>query len=213
MCPCECHGFQRPGCNGWISGGFCNGPYPIGVEPEFAEDLFIQVDGRVDLTVSTRDIWSLAPELSISRSGGETRTRIGLEEINLLGRGQRLRVLRDEDIDRNENIVEFSDQHLGRSWVSLLARYADNSDGNTSVLSVVRPFYALDTRWAAGGTIYDDDRRDKLYQYGEAAAEYRHERDYGQVFGGWSRGLVNGRVRRWTIGAVFETVKIVAPFG
>ena len=168
-------------------------------------------DGRVDLTVSTRDIWSLAPELSISRSGGETRTRIGLEEINLLGRGQRLRVLRDEDIDRNENIVEFSDQHLGRSWVSLLARYADNSDGNTSVLSVVRPFYALDTRWAAGGTIYDDDRRDKLYQYGEAAAEYRHEREYAMAFGGWSQGLISGKARRWTAGVVSDDNRFSPP--
>ena len=83
-------------------------------------------DGRVDLTVATRDVWSLGPEISLSRSGGENRTRIGLEEINLLGRGQRLRVLRDEDVDREENTVEFSDQHLGRSWVSVLARYGDD---------------------------------------------------------------------------------------
>lgn len=168
-------------------------------------------DGRVDLTVATRDVWSLAPELSISRSGGETRTRIGLEEINLLGRGQRLRVLRDEDIDREENIVEFGDQHLGRSWVSLLARYADNSDGNTRLLSVVRPFYALDARWAAGGTAYADDRLDKLYQNGVAAAEYRHERDYGMAFGGWSPGLRNGKARRWTIGVVSDENRFSPP--
>ena len=168
-------------------------------------------DGRVDLTVSTRDVWSLAPEISISRSGGETRTRIGLEEINLLGRGQRLRVLRDEDIDREENTVEFGDQHLGRTWVSLLARYSDNSDGDSSLLSIVRPFYALDARWAAGGTAYADDRREKLYQYGEAAAEYRHERDYGMAFGGWSRGLRNGKARRWTVGIVSDDNRFSPP--
>lgn len=159
-------------------------------------------EGRVDLTVATRDVWSLGPEISLSRSGGENRTRIGLEEINLLGRGQRLRVLRDEDVDREENVVEFSDQHLGRSWVSVLARYADNSDGDSSLLTVTRPFYALDTRWAAGGSVYADDRQDKLYQYGEAVAGYRHERDYSMVFGGWSQGLRNGKARRWTAGVV-----------
>jgi hypothetical protein len=168
-------------------------------------------DGRVDLTVSTRDVWSLAPELSVSRSGGETRTRIGLEEINLLGRGQRLRVLRDEDVDREENIVEFGDQHLGRSWVSLLARYADNSDGKLSLLSIVRPFYALDARRAAGGTVYTDDRRDKLYRNGVAAAEYRHERDYGMAFGGWSQGLINGKARRWTVGVVSDENRFSPP--
>jgi len=169
-------------------------------------------DGRVDLTVATRDVWSLGPEISVSRSGGENRTRIGLEEINLLGRGQRLRVLRDEDSDREENIVEFNDQHLGRSCVSVVARYADNSDGDSSLLAITRPFYALDSRWAAGGSIYADERQDKLYQYGEAAAEYRHERDYTMVFGGWSQGLRNGKARRWTVGVVDDDNRFtVAP--
>ena len=161
-------------------------------------------DGTVDLTVHTRDVWSLSPELSLSRSGGENRSRIGLEEKNLFGKGQQLRILRDEDVDREENVVEFSDQHLGRGWVSLLARYADNSDGDSRLLSINRPFYALDARWAAGGTVYEDDRRDKIYQFGEAAAEYRQERDYYMVFGGWSQGLRDGKARRWTVGYVHD---------
>lgn len=161
-------------------------------------------DGTVDLVVSTRDVWSLMPELSISRSGGETRTRFGIDEKNLLGRGQRLRVLRDNDIERSENTIEFIDRHLGRSWVSLTARYSDNSDGDSSLLAATRPFYALDTRWAAGGSLFDEDKRSKLYQFGEAAAEYRHERSYAHAFGGWSRGIRNGWVRRWTGGIVHD---------
>ena len=161
-------------------------------------------DGAVDLVVATRDVWSLAPELSVSRSGGETRSRVGLEETNLLGRGQLLRVLRDNDIERSENIIEFADRNLGRTWVSLTARYSDNSDGDSSLLAVTRPFYALDTRWAAGGTIFSDDRRSRLYQFGEAAAEYRHEREYAHVFGGWSQGIRKGRVWRWTTGVVYD---------
>lgn len=161
-------------------------------------------DGTVDLEVSTQDVWSLSPELSASRSGGENRTRIGLEENNLFGRGQLLRVLRDNDIERSENVIEFSDRQLGRTWVSLSARYSNNSDGDSNLLDVTRPFYALDTRWAAGSTLFADDRRSKLYRFGEAAAEYRHERDYARLFGGWSRGLQNGRVWRWTSGIVFD---------
>lgn len=161
-------------------------------------------DGAVDLQVTTRDVWSLKPEIWISRSGGETRTRLGLEESNLLGRGQMLSVLRDTDVDRDENIIEFRDRHLGRSWVSLSALYSDNSDGDQSRLFVTRPFYALDTRWAAGVRLLDDDRRSKLYQFGEAAAEYRQERDYAQVFGGWSQGIRNGTAWRWTAGVVHD---------
>ncbi len=161
-------------------------------------------DGTVDLTVSTRDVWSLIPELSYSRNGGRSRSRIGLEEINLMGRGQRLRALRDNDIDRRENMIAFADDNLGRSWVSLAASYSDNSDGFSHSLAVTRPFFALDARWAAGASAFVDDRRSKLYQFGEEAAEYRRERDYAYLFHGWSRGLRDRRARRWTVGMVFD---------
>ena len=161
-------------------------------------------DGKVDLVVSTRDVWSLSPELSLSRKGGHTHTRFGLEEFNLLGRGQRLRILRDDDVDRTERAIEFSDPHLGRSWVSFHTQYSDNSDGRSSTISAIRPFFALDTRWSAGAFLRADDRRDKIYQYAEAAAEYRHEQDYAWAFGGWSKGLRRGKARRWTAGVVYD---------
>ena len=161
-------------------------------------------DGTVDLAVKTRDVWSLSPELSISRSGGKTRSRFGLEETNLLGRGQSLRLLRDNDIDRSENTIEFSDSHLGRSWVSTILRYSDNSDGDSYLVAAARPFYALDTRWSAGGSILGDDRRTPFYAFGEEAAEYRHQRDFASLYGGWSKGLRHGRVWRWTAGFVHD---------
>lgn len=160
--------------------------------------------GTVDLHVVTRDVWSLQPELSVSRKGGKTRTRFGIEENNLLGRGQRLKFLRDNDYDRSENTFTFEDRNLGRSWVWLRTDYSDNSDGSRSSLSVIRPFYALDARWAAGGLGLRDDRRTPMYQFGEEAAEYRHERDYFFLFGGLSKGLVSGRARRWTAGVVYD---------
>ena len=106
---------------------------------------------KVNVHVHTRDVWSLLPEVSYSRRGGETRTRFGLSETNLLGRGQHLEFLRDNDVDRNENTLRFVDRNLGRSRVSLLADYSDNSDGSRSQLNVTRPFFELDARWAAGG--------------------------------------------------------------
>ena len=161
-------------------------------------------DGVVDLMVVTHDVWTLNPDLSITRSGGENRTKVGLEDTNLLGRGQLVRVARIENVDRTSNSFEFADDHLGRSWVSAFLKIADNSDGNSNVLSAIRPFYALDTRWSAGGSIVDDDRRSALYVLGNEAAEYQHERDYVAAFGGWSKGLQEGWVRRWTAGIVHD---------
>jgi len=161
-------------------------------------------NGVVDLSVATRDVWTLSPDISVSRSGGENRTKIGLEDTNLLGRGQLLRVARIDDVDRTSDRFEFADQHLGKSWVSTFLKIADNSDGKSNLLSAIRPFYGLDTRWSAGGWVLDDDRRSALYRLGEEAAEYQHKRDYASLFGGWSKGLQNGWVRRWTAGFVFD---------
>ena len=160
--------------------------------------------GIVDLTVYTRDVWTLSPDISLSRSGGENRTKIGIEDTNLFGRGRLLRVARIENADRTEKAFEFSDRHLGRSWVAASLKIADNSDGKLNWLSAQRPFYALDTRWSAGTTLFENDKRDALYRSGDEAAEYRQERDYLSAFGGWSKGLQNGWARRWTAGAVFD---------
>lgn len=157
-------------------------------------------DGVVDITVMTQDVWSLGPDLSVTRSGGENRSKLGIEEINLLGRGQTVRFGHEEDVDRRSNSIEFFDRHIGQSWVSGYLRVADRSDGRSNQLSVTRPFYALDTRWSAGGTVLDDDRRSALYLLGEEAAEYQHARRYASLHGGWSKGLKNGYATRWSAG-------------
>ena len=161
-------------------------------------------NGVVDLKVTSRDLWSLQPELSLSRSGGENSTRFGLVESNLLGGGQRIALLGDKNVDRQSRIFEFTDRHLGRSWVSASLFISDNSDGHSNLLSAVRPFYELDARWTGGMNLSDSDRRESLYELGNPAAEYQQERGYHSAFYGWSRGLRNGRARRWTAGLVYD---------
>lgn len=163
-----------------------------------------RADGAVDLEVRTRDVWTLKPGLSFARSGGENRTLIKLEELNLLGRGQQVFVARAEDVDRESTVFRFNDRNLGRSWTQLRLQYADNSDGHWNEASIIRPFYALDSRWSAGfvGSDFDTERR--LYDLGEKAAEFRHERQYYQAYGGWSRGLQKGWVRRYTAGFAYD---------
>lgn len=161
-------------------------------------------NGVVDLKVTTRDLWSLLPALSLSRSGGENKTRIGLVESNLLGRGQRIGLISDKDVDRHSKIFEFTDRHLGRSWVSTSLVISDNSDGHFNRVSAVRPFYQLDARWTAGVRFSDSDRRETLYDLGNEAAEYQKEREYHSAFYGWSKGLQNERARRWTAGMVYD---------
>ncbi|MCP4334159.1 MAG: hypothetical protein GY785_15995 [Gammaproteobacteria bacterium] len=161
-------------------------------------------DGIVDIKVITQDVWSLTPDFSFSRSGGENRTSVGIEETNLFGRGQLLRLKWIDGVDRTSTRFDFEDRNLGSGWVSVFLRIADNSDGKTNFLSIIRPFHALDARWTAGGRVSTDDRRTSLYRLGDETAEYRHERDYHTAFGGWSGGLKNGWVQRWSAGVVYD---------
>ena len=161
-------------------------------------------DGKVDLLISTKDVWTLNPGFSVSRKGGENKTVIDIEELNLLGHGQLIRLARTDDVDRISKSIEFEDKTLGDSWVALRALYADNSDGESGLLRLVRPFYALDSRWSAGVSLSDINQRGVLYDLGEKAAEYQQERRFYSAFGGWSAGLKNGWVRRYTAGVVFD---------
>jgi outer membrane protein assembly factor BamA len=161
--------------------------YDARVEPVRYED------GVVDVKVTTQDVWSLTPDFSFSRSGGENRTALGIEETNLLGRGQLLRLKWIDNVDRTSTQFDFEDTNLGSSWVSMFLRVADNSDGETQFLSIVRPFYSLDARGSGGGWVSIDE-----------AAEYRHQRDYITGFAGWSAGLRDGWARRWTAGYVYD---------
>lgn len=161
-------------------------------------------NGKVDLLVATKDVWTLKPGFSYSRKGGETKTVVEIEELNLLGRGQLIRFSHSDDVDRISKTFEIQDKQLANSWVSLTALYSDNSDGESSFLSVVRPFFALDTRWSAGVTASRSDASELLYDLGEKAAEYQQDRQYLRAWGGWSSGLRNGWVRRYSAGLVMD---------
>ncbi len=167
--------------------------------------------GTVDLKVTTRDVWTLTPNFSVSRSGGENTTEYGIEELNLAGTGSMVGLVRTEDVDRDSNIVQFANRHLGSHWLSLNLLFADSSDGSTQLLEFARPFYALDTRRAGGVRLLDDDRVESVYELGEQVAEYRKEQSFLSLFGGWSRGLRNGWVSRWSVGLTYDDTAFADP--
>lgn len=161
-------------------------------------------DGVVDIRVRTKDLWTLMPGISLSRSGGENRSRVSVSERNLLGQGVSLRLSYREDVDRHSTSFQYSDRNLGESWTALFAEVSDSSDGETLNLSLTRPFYALDSRWSAGGSIFDDSREISFYDLGNEAAEYAVETGFRTAYFGWSAGLIDGWVRRWSAGVVFD---------
>jgi outer membrane protein assembly factor BamA len=161
-------------------------------------------DGVVDLRVWTRDLWTLLPGFSISRSGGENRTSIELSESNLVGLGVKVRVRYKEDVDRSSTSFQYFDRNLGQTWWRAFLDFSDASDGDTTHVNFTRPFYALDTRWSAGTIFFDDEREESFYELGNEVAEYKAETDRHSAFWGWSSGLRQGWVTRWTTGIVYD---------
>jgi hypothetical protein len=170
-------------------------------------------DGQVDVEVRTRDVWTLRPGVSFERKGGRNTTSISLEEVNFLGRGSEIRIASTSDPDRSENLLEFTDPHLFGTWMRTNILLADASDGHRLDFLLDHPFYALDTRWAAGALAIDEKRIDSLYQGGEIVGRFRTQARLFRFYGGRSGGLRHGWVRRWTFGATWDESRFSAPPG
>ena len=169
-------------------------------------------DGIVDIDVVTRDAWTLDFTGRISRSGGANSTQFGVKDYNLLGTGVQLGFAQKSDVDRrgSELIVAYPQAFDGWTALSLLrGRY---TDGSRNTAAVSRPFYSLDTRWAAGVSWDDWDRVDSIYNAGDVIAQYRHRWKIAEAYGGWSPGLVRGLAQRFSAGvAMQDDTYAVAP--
>ena len=161
-------------------------------------------DGIVDIDVITRDTWTLDLTGRFGRSGGTNSTAFGILDYNFLGTGVRLGISQVSDVDRHGTQVLVGYAQAFDGWTGVNLVRGHYSDGDRSTASVVRPFYSLDTRWAAGASWDRWNRIDNLYNAGEVAAKYRHRSDMGEIFAGWSPGLVAGWTQRLSVGAALQ---------
>src|SRR5262249_5261458 len=78
--------------------------------------------------------------------------------------------------------------------------HAEASDGEQSKLLLERPFFALETRRAAGVEFKDSRATDSLYDLGHITDKFRHHATSLELRGGSSAGLLNGWTDRFTYG-------------
>jgi outer membrane protein assembly factor BamA len=161
-------------------------------------------DNQVDLRVTTRDVWTLNPGFNFSRSGGTNAVGVQLQDTNFLGTGASMKVFHTSTVDRTSSGLQANDQHAFGSWVSAAATFANNSDGHLREVSVQQPFYALNTRWATGVYGINDLQVDSLYDRGQIIDKFQDLHQGAQVYGGWSSGVQNGWVRRWSSGFTYD---------
>jgi hypothetical protein len=157
-------------------------------------------EGRVDVEVLTRDVWTLRPGVSFGRQGGANTTSIDFSEMNLLGTGVGISIAHASTPDRNTDSVLLESTHIGGTWLRTELLSAENSDGRKRSVLLERPFYALDTRWAAGVSFVDDLRVDALFGRAGVAGQFQTHAKKLNAWVGWSGGLKGRWVKRFTIG-------------
>src|SRR5882762_9023243 len=157
-------------------------------------------DGVVDIEVRTHDTWTLEPGASASRAGGTNKTGFTLRDTNAFGTGILIGASRSSDADRSGTTYKASQPHAFDGWTAIDYSHSRLSDGQSNALSIVRPFYAMDTRWAAGVSTSTDTRIEPLFMDAVKVAYYRHRQESAEAFGGWSEGLVEGWTQRYSVG-------------
>ena len=161
-------------------------------------------DGKVDVLVVTRDVWTLNPGFDFSRSGGQSTTGFQLEDMNVAGTGTDISLKHLNKVDRSESDIAVSNQHLFDGWTSASVVYGELSDGRTRTLVINRPFYALEARHAGGISLSDTTFDQPLYDQGRIIDRFSERYRYLQGYAGWSRGLVDGWTKRLSVGWTYD---------
>lgn len=165
--------------------------------------------GKVDVKVLTKDVWTLDPGISFSRTGGANSSNVSLSDSNLLGFGKSIEVGRTSNVDRTSNGVRYGDPNLfGSRWVSSLA-YADSSDGNQRTFLMAQPFYSLDTRWSETNFAQSYDRTVSRYFLGNIVNQFQDNETTYQLSGGLSKGLIDGWTQRLLFGLYYDRNKFL----
>ena len=161
----------------------------------------------VELTVATTDNWTLTPSISFSRSGGETRASVELQESNLLGFGTEVAILAETDEERDTRAFVYRDKNWLGDFKALHLEIADNSDGHVYRVDTERPFVQLDSKYAYAAEAASIERQNPVYEQGEEVARIGEMKDALQLNYGWSDGQVNGSVSRYRLGWAFEKLR------
>lgn len=161
-------------------------------------------DGKVDVLVTTRDVWTLNPGFNFSRSGGKSATGFQIEEINTLGTGTDVKLEHTTSVDRTESDIMVMNPHTLGTWFTTNIAYGSLSDGKMRQFILDRPFYALETRHAGGIAINDSTQDDALYDRGQEIDKFADHSRFYQVYGGFSPGLEHGWTHRYSAGIAYD---------
>jgi outer membrane protein assembly factor BamA len=120
-------------------------------------------DGLVDISVTTQDSWTIAPEAQAGMKGGTSTYGVALTDTNLIGTGRQLSLGWDRGVERTRYGIYYNDPAVNAAqWRSELA-YGVSSDGFDRKFSFRRPFYSFATPWAVDLTYQAFRQDDRIW--------------------------------------------------
>src|SRR5205085_982671 len=212
----EAGGGSRIGTGGAIKPGAMIRPPtsgPAGETPGIPSGAELEAAGAAigEIVIDNQNIFNLEDpkdDVKLFRLANHLHKRtcksIIREQLNSLGSGASVKLEHTTDVDRTKSLVEVSDMHAFGGFTAVDVNYANSSDGRLRDFTLNRPFYALDTRWAGGLSARDDIQTDSLWDRGQVIDQFRDQHEFVQLYGGWSNGLHNGWVRRFSSGVTYD---------
>lgn len=159
---------------------------------------------EVDVIVTTTDNWTLTPSVSYGRSSGTSKSGISVKEENLFGLGKKLSFGFKSGVDRKENVLRYTDPQFMGTYKELSLSAQDNSDGEGYGLDYRLPFYQLDSRQSWGVSLNTLRRKASIYNNGNLSEEIAENYKGATLSYGWSNGLQGTRVKRTSIGWLYD---------
>lgn len=131
-------------------------------------------DSLVDITVTTQDAWSIAPETQAGSRGGTNTFGADLQDSNLFGFGKQLGIGWSRGIDRSSLAVTYNDPAFFAPYWRAHVGVAQLSDGYDRRITLGRPFYSFTTPWATNFSYISLRQDDRLYRAGLLESRFAH---------------------------------------
>lgn len=146
-------------------------------------------DGLVDVTVTTQDAWSIAPETQAGSKGGAATLGFDVSDSNFLGYGKQLEVGWDRNVDRSGTSIDYDDPAFFAPYWDAHLTYRQNSDGYNHRANIRRPFFSFATPWSVDVALSALRQHDKLYAGGVTFDRFRQDHQRYAIAAG--RALTN----------------------
>ncbi|MCG6964672.1 MAG: hypothetical protein LJE95_15570 [Acidobacteria bacterium] len=172
------------------SWGFLN---PVHIEAS-------RVPGGVEVTVETRDLWTLEVGGEAGLAGHRNRYGFSITENNLLGLGRTADITYRSEPERDSWTYTYFDPFLlGRKWQATI-KHEDSTDGFTDTWHVERPFYSLADKATFGAEWSRVQLIDHLYSDGDVVVSGVNDVRAWRVWGGVRLPGDHDITRRLTVG-------------